>query len=83
MKIEKLKSLRLYFVRSRFVIKDLKEEQWYSRTYKNHKYPNFSSSPGYAKKYKCYLTAQMRAWILGDCNVETYCLKRTKDENKS
>lgn len=71
--IEKLKALRLYFVSSRFVIKDLNEEQWYSRTYKGHKYPNFTSSAGYARKYRCYLIAQIRAWVLGDCKVETYC----------
>jgi hypothetical protein len=57
----------------RFVIKDLNEEQWYTRTYKGHKYPNFSSSTGYAKKYKCRLIAQIRAWRLGECEVQTYC----------
>ncbi len=71
--IEKLKALRLYFVSSRFVIKDLNEEQWYVRTYKGHKYPNFVSCTGYAKKHKCRLIAQIRAWRLGECEVQTYC----------
>ena len=61
--IGKLKALRLYFVSSRFVIKDLNEEQWYSHTYKGHKYSNFTSSAGYARKYRCYLIAQIRAWV--------------------
>ena len=71
--IEKLKVLRLYFVSSRFVIKDLNEEQWYVRTYKGHKYPNFSSSKGYATKYRCLLIAKIRAWQLGECVVQTFC----------
>jgi hypothetical protein len=68
-----MKALHLYFVSSRFVIKDLNEEQWYSRTYKGHKYPNFTSSAEYARKYRFYLIAQIRAWVIGDCKVETYC----------
>lgn len=71
--IEKLKALRLYFVSNRFVIKDLNEEQWYVRTYKGHKNPNFVSCTGYAKKYKFRLIAQIRAWLLGNCVVETCC----------
>ena len=71
--IEKLKALRLYFVSNRFVIKDLNEEQWYVRTYKGHKTPNFVSCTGYAKKYKFRLIAQIRAWLLGNCVVETCC----------
>jgi hypothetical protein len=70
--IEKLKVLRLYFVSSRFVIKDLNEEQWYVRTYKGYKHPNFVSCTVYAKKYKCRLVAQIRAWQLGECEVQTY-----------
>ena len=69
--IEKLKTLRLYFVRNLFVIKDLNEEQWYIRTYKGHRYPNFVSCTGYAKKYKCWLTAKIHAFLLGNCKVET------------
>lgn len=69
--IKKLKLLRLYFTCNTFVIKDLNEEQWYSFTYKGHKAPNFVSCTGYAKKYKCYLTAQIRAWMLGKCIVQT------------
>jgi hypothetical protein len=71
--IKKLKALRLYFVSSRFVIKDLNEEQWYVRTYEGHKHANFVSCTGYAKKYKCRLIAQIRAWQLGECEVQTYC----------
>jgi len=71
--IEKLKALRLYFVSSRFVVKDLNEEQWYTRTYKGHKYPNFSSSTGYATKYRCWLIAKIRAIWLSNCKVETCC----------
>jgi len=69
--IEKLKALRLYFVSNRFVIKDLNEEQWYVRTYKGHKAPNFVSCTGYAKKYRCWLLAKIRAMQLGSCKVET------------
>lgn len=57
-------------IKNKFVIKDLSEDQWYVRTYKGHKHPNFVSSTGYAKKYKYYLTAQLRAWILGNCVVQ-------------
>jgi hypothetical protein len=71
--IEKLKILRSYFISGKFVIKDLNEEQWYSRTYKGYKYPNFTSSADYARKYRCYLIAQICAWVLGNCKVETHC----------
>ncbi len=69
--IEKIKSLSIYF-NNRFIIKDLNEDRWYIRTYKGHKYPNFVSSTGYAKKYKCYLIAQIISWKLGNCIVQTY-----------
>lgn len=55
----------------RFVIKDLNEEQWYVRTYKGHKAPNFVSCAGYAKKYKCWLAAKICALQLNNCKVET------------
>jgi hypothetical protein len=63
----------IFSVNNRFVIKDLNEEQWYVRTYKGHKVPNFVSCTGYARKYKCWLIAQIRAWILGNCVVQTCC----------
>jgi len=58
-------------VSKRFVVKDLNEEQWYVRTYKGHKAPNFVSCTGYAKKYKYKLIAQIHAWMIGNCVVQT------------
>ena len=63
----------IFSVNNRFVIKDLNEEQWYVRTYKGHKVPNFVSCTRYARKYRCWLIAQIRAWILGNCVVQTCC----------
>lgn len=70
---KKRSKFAIFSVSNRFVIKDLNEEQWYVRMYKGNKTPNFVSCTGYAKKYKFRLIAQIRAWLLGNCVVETCC----------
>jgi hypothetical protein len=53
-----------------YIIKNIKEKQYYVRTYKDCKFPNFSSSIGFAKKYRYWIIAKIIGIKLGNCIVE-------------